>query len=72
MSSYLNSPGSVDGTRLPAPQELMMAKRGKNYRQASSKVDRDKLFDPNEALTLVKSLSSKVRRNRRRCSKPWC
>ena len=35
-----------------------MAKRGKNYRQASSKVDRDKLFDPNEALTLVKSLSS--------------
>ncbi|MGB0647752.1 MAG: 50S ribosomal protein L1 [Bradymonadia bacterium] len=34
-----------------------MAKRGKNYRQAFSKVDRDKLFDPNEALTLVKSLS---------------
>jgi large subunit ribosomal protein L1 len=34
-----------------------MAKRGKNYRQAAAKVDRDQTFEPSQALELVKSLS---------------
>ena len=34
-----------------------MAKRGKGYRSAVAKIDREKLFDPTEALTLVKSMS---------------
>jgi large subunit ribosomal protein L1 len=34
-----------------------MAKRGKGYRRASEQIDREKLFDPTEALTLVKSIS---------------
>ena len=34
-----------------------MAKRGKYYRQAAAKIDRDRLFAPTEALEMVKSLS---------------
>lgn len=34
-----------------------MAKRGKSYRQAAAKIDRDRLFAPTEALEMVKSLS---------------
>lgn len=34
-----------------------MAKRGKQYRQAAAKIDRDRLFEPQEALEMVKSLS---------------
>ena len=34
-----------------------MAKRGKGYRQASEKIDREKLFDPTEALTLLKAVA---------------
>jgi large subunit ribosomal protein L1 len=34
-----------------------MAKRGKGYRRASEQIDREKLFGPTEALTLVKSVS---------------
>ena len=34
-----------------------MAKRGKSYRQAFEKIDRDQLFAPSEALALVKELS---------------
>lgn len=34
-----------------------MAKRGKGYRSAVGKIEREKLFDPTEALALVKSMA---------------
>ncbi len=35
-----------------------MAKHGKNYLEAASKVDREKLYDPSDALNLVKEIST--------------
>lgn len=35
-----------------------MAKRGKRYRQVAEKVDRDRLYQPNEATSLVKELAT--------------
>jgi len=35
-----------------------VAKHGKNYLEAASKVDREKLYDPSDALNLVKEIST--------------
>src|SRR5690554_6631194 len=35
-----------------------MAKRGKRYRQAAEKVDRDKTYQPSEAASLVKEMAT--------------
>src|SRR5690606_35986283 len=36
----------------------LMTKRGKRYRQVAEKVDRDQLYQPNEATSLVKELAT--------------
>lgn len=36
----------------------IVAKHGKNYLEAASKVDREKLYDPSDALNLVKEIST--------------
>lgn len=40
-----------------APQGVEMPKRGKKYREASEKVDRSKLYPPQEAIQLTKDTS---------------
>ena len=47
-----------DAPRPLAPQEENMPKRGRKYLEAAAKVDRDKVYEPQEAIQLVKETTT--------------
>src|SRR3970040_2275084 len=49
------SPSEVGGA--PAPQGAEMTQHGKKYRQALAKIEADKLYEPRQALELVRETS---------------
>lgn len=56
LEQFLLAPDPV-GRRLVPVHGLLMARHGKNYRNALEKIDLDKAYDPREAIKLVKETS---------------
>jgi large subunit ribosomal protein L1 len=56
LEQFLLGVDTVNGRLIPIPG-LLLAQRGKNYRTALEKVDRDRVYEPKEAVTLVKDIA---------------
>lgn len=56
LEQFLLGVDTVNGRLIPIPG-LLMAQRGKNYRNALEKMDRNRTYEPQEAVALVKDMA---------------
>lgn len=56
LEQFLLGVDTVNGRLIPIPG-LLMAQRGKNYRNALEKMDRTRTYEPKEAVALVKDMA---------------